>query len=1015
MKTSAALFVFLISPLLVAQEICPAVVFQGPAYVPMADTQSNNASYSGLMRQADGSFTALRYSGSPPYRLLGRTPNFDQAFYSCFGYGARRRGTATPSVLSADRPGASASVATFAALGTNGSQLAILGADSRFFRTGIVVGYVNPDMSPRNQVNVEIGANPAAVLSADFDNDRLADAVGFVNGANFSAAVVAFLKGNADGSFAAPVPINLGGAFLGATAGDLNKDSRLDLIVATQITSPLAYRLHILLGSSTGAFTVRTQTIASTCAAPVTGDFNRDGNVDIVCSDSDRNLNVFAGNGDGTLRAPQTVSIGLAAREMLPADLNGDGNLDVAIAGRTGEGIVAALLGNGALGFPTQHRYSGLYDSEGLVISDFDSDGKLDLVQAVGGPHGLSFQRGSLLVAVNFGRGDGTFEGAPAFRLPASGNADPLIADFDGDSRQDLAFLAANGTFHLYRGQSNGSFAAIDSSSPLTGQVSGVVAVEVADLNGDTRPDLALVDSRQGLYVALNNGSGRFSNITRVDSASDLVHVSAGDVNGDGRPDLVVANNGGSSNSAAGNVSIYLNSGAGGFTKSATLTPGAKPVRAYVQDLNGDSRGELIVVLNGLDPFAATTSSPGGLAIYPGSPAGTFANPAFVTVGRNPGELSAGDVNGDGRVDLIVQTREGQFSDRLAILINNGAGTFATPRFLATEFGPQRPLLLDINGDSNLDIAIGHCCGDTQLGYYLNGGGGEFSREAFLPYAQSPSALRAGDVDGDGRPDLVAVAGEFGTEKTLRLYRNASPRSGAAAAVSAASFAGDRLAAGSIISIFGVNLASGVVLNSEAVPPEELGGVRVTVRDLLGVERRAQMFFVAPTQVNALIPADTPSGPATIGIRTAGGALLSAETQIVDFAPGLFAATASGLAAANLLRVAGDGTQTVEPVVELNAAGQVVARPIDLGPPDEQVFLLLYGTGIRSRGTPPTNQVTVGGAVQTIQYAGPQGEFVGLDQVNIRLNRTLAGRGLLDVVLSQNSNLRSNAVKIQIR
>jgi uncharacterized protein (TIGR03437 family) len=102
-------------------------------------------------------------------------------------------------------------------------------------------------------------------------------------------------------------------------------------------------------------------------------------------------------------------------------------------------------------------------------------------------------------------------------------------------------------------------------------------------------------------------------------------------------------------------------------------------------------------------------------------------------------------------------------------------------------------------------------------------------------------------------------------------------------------------------------------------------------------------------------------------------------------------------------------------VVELNGAGQIVARPIDLGPATDQVFLLLYGTGIRGRGTAPTNSVTIAGLGQQVSYSGPQGEFVGLDQVNVRLNRNLAGRGLVEIKLTQNFSLESNTIKVNIR
>lgn len=1014
MKAAAFIFLLACTYSLRAQDTCPSVVFQSVASVVLGETGSTSA-YTGLVRQDDGSFSGLRYSGTTPYRLLGTTPNFDRAFYSCFGFPRRSRGTSPVSALTANPPGSTARIVRYAALGSNGSQYAILGTDTRFFRTGLAIGYLNRDFTPRNQVNVEIGPGPEALTTGDFNNDQLQDAVVFSSGTNFSNASIAFLRGNADGSFAAPVINNLGGGFIGGTAIDLNKDSRLDLIVVTQINSPYTVRLHILLNQGTGAFTATTQTLSDVCASPVAGDFNRDGNADVVCSDSDRNLVAFAGNGDGTLRQSVKVNIGIPARDMAAGDLNGDGNLDIATSTRNGAGALAVLLGNGALGFPTQYRYAGQYNAESTIITDFDADGKLDVVQGAGEANVLSFQATSLRLGVFFGRGDGTLEAAPAFRIPAGGNAEPLAADFNGDSRVDIAFLAGNGTFHLYTSVAGGGYAAIDSASLISGQVSGVESVAVADFNGDSRPDLAFVDPRAGLFVALNSGAGRFPNITRVETANDYVHVSAADLNGDGRADLFVSNNGGSSNSNAGNVAVFTNSGSGTFTKTSTLTPGAKPGRAYLRDLNGDNRPELVVVLNGLDPFAATTASPGGIAIYVGNASGTFGTPAVLTPGRNPGELSIGDVNGDGRPDLVLQAREGQFSDRVVVLLNNGGNSFAAPRFLATAFGPKRPLLADLNGDSQLDIVISHCCGDTYLGYYLNLGNGSFAPESFLETAVSPGAITVADLDSDAKVDVLAADGQFSSEKSIYLFRNASNRAASAVAVSAASFNGARLAAGSIISLFGSNLASGLLVNSESVPPEELGGVVVTVRDQLGAERKAQLFFVSPTQVNALLPAETPSGPATISIKTSSGSLANAAITVVDFSPGLFAATSDGLAAANLLRIASDGTQSFEPVVEVNGAGQIVARPIDLGPATDQVFLLLYGTGIRGRGSSPTNSVSIAGIAQQIQYAGAQGEFIGLDQVNVRLNRNLAGRGLVEIKLTQNFSVESNAIKVNIR
>ncbi len=910
-------------------------------------------------------------------------------------------------------PGTTAKIVTIAALGTNGTVPAVLATETRFFRTGMTVGYGNPDLTPRNQVGVEIAANPQSLLTGDFNGDGLRDAMVFSTGPTADAATAAFVRGNADGSFGAPVSTSLGGFILGATSIDLNKDGRLDVIACTQTNNPIASRLHVLLNQGGGSFGVTTIATALGCASPVAGDFNRDGNNDVIYSDSDRGLNIYAGNGDGTLRAPVRAELGFAVRSMAPADLNGDGNLDLAAASRTGSGLLAVLLGNGALGFPTQNRYAGSYYDEGLLVSDFDADGKLDLIQGTGEANAISFQR-SLTMAVFFGRGDGTLDGAQGLRVPAGSNVEPIGADFTGDGRTDLLSVGSNSSTTLFAGTATGRLETVYTAT-LSGEFRNLTAAEAADFNGDGRADLVFTDSTLGLYVALNNGSGRFPAATRLDNTANFAHVAVGDFNGDGRLDLAAANNGGTSPAQAGNVAFFAGAGNGSFTRGAALTPGPKPSRVALRDLDGDNRAELVVVNRGLDEFAATTNSPGGIVVYAGNAGGTFTSPTAYTAGRNPGEISIGDLNGDGRPDVVAQVREGQFGDRIAVLLNVG-GTLGTARLLNTAFGPRKPALADLNGDGNVDMVVAHCCGDTPLGYYLGLGGGNFSAESLVLTAVSYRGATAVDFDGDGRMDIVGVSGDFtSSESTLFLLRNASMRSGVASAVSAASFTGGRLAAGSIVSLFGTNLANGLVVNEEAVAPEELGGVTVTVRDFTGTERKAQLFFVSPGQVNALIPAEVASGPAAIAIRTAAGAAAGAVVEIRDFQPGLFAATATGLAAANVLRIAQDGTQTVEPVVEVNAAGQVVARPIDLGAATDQVFLLLYGTGIRGRGTAPTTTVMVGGQPQTVQYAGAQGQFIGLDQVNVRLNRNLAGRGLVDVVLTLNFQLQSNVLRVNIR
>jgi uncharacterized protein (TIGR03437 family) len=127
----------------------------------------------------------------------------------------------------------------------------------------------------------------------------------------------------------------------------------------------------------------------------------------------------------------------------------------------------------------------------------------------------------------------------------------------------------------------------------------------------------------------------------------------------------------------------------------------------------------------------------------------------------------------------------------------------------------------------------------------------------------------------------------------------------------------------------------------------------------------------------------------------------------------MFTFDAAGLVAGSVLRVSGDGAQTPENFLRVDSSGAVVAVPIDLGPPTDQVFLILYGTGFRAAGTANTS-VTIGGQEAQVSFAGDQGSFAGLDQVNVLIPRSLAGSGTVNIVLTA-SGQRANTVNISVQ
>ncbi len=236
--------------------------------------------------------------------------------------------------------------------------------------------------------------------------------------------------------------------------------------------------------------------------------------------------------------------------------------------------------------------------------------------------------------------------------------------------------------------------------------------------------------------------------------------------------------------------------------------------------------------------------------------------------------------------------------------------------------------------------------------------------------------------------------------------------------VSAASFRGPELSPSSIGAAFGVNLATGVEEAQTLPLPTTLAGTTAIIQDSQRGQHPLQLFYVSPRQVNFLMPRfNISAGPATLAITNSRGEVSLGAFEVVTVAPALFSANGNGQgpAAAVVLRVKPDGTQIYEPVVDYDAGqGAFVTRPIDLGPAGDQVFLILYGTGIHASGGQANVRVTVGDLDVEVLFAGGQGELVGLDQVNLRLPVALAGRGEVKVRLSINDR-QANEVVVRIK
>jgi uncharacterized protein (TIGR03437 family) len=241
---------------------------------------------------------------------------------------------------------------------------------------------------------------------------------------------------------------------------------------------------------------------------------------------------------------------------------------------------------------------------------------------------------------------------------------------------------------------------------------------------------------------------------------------------------------------------------------------------------------------------------------------------------------------------------------------------------------------------------------------------------------------------------------------------------GALANVSAASFTpATGLAAEAIAAVFGTNMATATVAATEVPLPVTLGGTTVRVRDSLSIERLAPLFFVSPTQINYLVPSGTAPGLATVTITSGSGEISTGTVSIGTVAPGLFSAnsTGTGLAAAVVFRRTAAGVDSFEPVVRFDSAtNRFVAVPIDLGAESDQVFLIPYGSGIRGNSGLANVRATIGGVNAPVIYAGGAPGLLGADQLNLRLDRSLIGRGEVDVIVIADSRM-SNAVRVAFK
>jgi uncharacterized protein (TIGR03437 family) len=233
--------------------------------------------------------------------------------------------------------------------------------------------------------------------------------------------------------------------------------------------------------------------------------------------------------------------------------------------------------------------------------------------------------------------------------------------------------------------------------------------------------------------------------------------------------------------------------------------------------------------------------------------------------------------------------------------------------------------------------------------------------------------------------------------------------------VQSAAAPGIGVAPGSLATLYGTNLASGIAKAVSQPLPNTLGGASLAVIDAFGATRAAPPLYVSPNQINFLVPDGVAPGP-TQFLVTHGSDSQALTANVGSVAPGLFSMNGAGKGVAAATAIL---TQAPNPSVQLPlpvfqcAASDCEAVPIRLGV-DTPVYVTFYGTGIRNRSSLAKVCLTIHSISAPILYAGPTPGFSGLDQVNVALPLSLRGSGNSDVVLTVDGQ-SSNAVTIDVQ
>ncbi len=652
--------------------------------------------------------------------------NYDAASVSVF-FNTTTPGASTPTFsaktdFTTGTNPASVSISDFNGDGKTDMVIANYGSNSVsvLFNT-TTSGSATPTFSAKTDFTT--GTGPYSVATGDFNGDGKKD----IAAANYDATSVSVFfntttTGSATPTFSAKTDFTTGTNPSTVAIRDLNGDGKNDLAVANYGSNSVSILFNTTTtNASTPTFSAKTDFATESGPYAVTlGDINNDGRPDMAATNYTTNkVSVYfnittPGSSTPSFGAVSNYTVGTAPSSVTICDLNGDGKADMAIGNETTNNV-SIFMNTMTLGV-TPASFSAKTDltssgNSSVKFADFNGDGKPDFVSIIPGARNA----GVRLNTTTPGASTPTFSARTDFPSGLVPNV-VSIGDFNGDGKPDFGVSNANSLNYIsvfLNSTTPGASTPTYSSGNLSGSnfATGTnpISCTSADINGDGKPDLISQNSTGGSISVLLNSTPP-GNTTPVFAASvnftttptTTLFLFAGDLNGDGKPDIAVTN--GTSNT----VSVLLNTTTTGsatptFSAKTDFATGSNARNVAIADLNGDGNPDLAVTNNSDNSVSVLLNT-----TSPGASTPTFSARTDFTTGTAPYPVSIGDLNGDGKPDLVVGNNT---ATSISVLLNTTTTGASTPTFAAkSDFtvgtSPREIIISDINGDGKPDLAV---------------------------------------------------------------------------------------------------------------------------------------------------------------------------------------------------------------------------------------------------------------------------------------------------------------------